>query len=310
MSPTVVLLVVTRCLSWLALGGGLSATDVGGDVEYEPIRVPFGSQCSHALTVDLVTPECAGDSSTLWQMSWLAFHVRHPRTTMYKAAVQQQLRVMNMTRQALSAWSTARWYQHGAASTESVLRRALSDIGWEIVDVTAELRQREGRPAFQLPWETWANTVPGADVALYTDTRARQDPDEERGCRVGLVIRVGDKWWGAAVPLETWVDNTTAELLGVVLGRYVVELLRDLGARSIEQAYDAQAAAALAEKPPEQQKHPLRRALQWSVGEAVAAHWWGKIPPRSVSSDESRRCPEDGQHPGGHTGHGSSGQEC
>ena len=73
-----------------------------------------------------------------------------------------------------------------------------------------------------------------------------------------LVSRVSDKWWGAAMPLETWVDNTTAELLGVVLGRYVVERLRDLDARTIEQAYTAQAAAALAEKPPEQQKHPLR----------------------------------------------------
>ena len=56
---------------------------------------------------------------------------------------------------------------------------------------------------------------------------------------MGLVITIGDKWWGAAVPLETWVDNTTAKLLGVVLGRYVVERLRDLGARSIEQTYDA-----------------------------------------------------------------------
>ena len=93
---------------------------------------------------------------------------------------------------------------------------------------------------------------------------------------MGLVIRVSDKWWGAAVPLETWVDNTTAELLGVVLGRCLVERLRDLGARTIEQTYDAQAAAALAEKPPEQQKHPLRRALPWSVGEAAATHWWVK----------------------------------
>ena len=39
---------------------------------------------------------------------------------------------------------------------------------------------------------------------------------------------------------------------------------------------DAQAAAALAEKPPEQQKHPLRRALQWLVSGAAAAHWWVK----------------------------------
>ena len=27
------------------------------------------------------------------------------------------------------------------------------------------------------------------------------------------------------------------------------------------------------EKPPEQQKHPLKRALQWLVGEVAAAHW-------------------------------------
>ena len=49
-----------------------------------------------------------------------------------------------------------------------------------------------------------------------------------------------------------------------------------MGALSIEQKYDAQAAAALAEKLPEQQQHPLRRALQWSVGDAAATHWWVK----------------------------------
>ena len=113
------------------------------------------------------------DSSTLWQILWLAFQVRHPRTAMYRAAVQQLLRVMNTTRRAPSAWSTARWYQHGAAATENVLQRALREIGWEIVDMTAELRQREGRPTLQLPWETWVNTVPGADVAVYTDAGAR-----------------------------------------------------------------------------------------------------------------------------------------
>ena len=57
---------------------------------------------------------------------------------------------------------------------------------------------------------------------MYTDAGARQDSDEERGCGVGLVIRGSDEWWGAAMPLETWVDHTTAELLGVVLGWYVV----------------------------------------------------------------------------------------
>ena len=80
------------------------------------------------------------DSNTLWRILWLAFQVWHPRTAMYRAAVQQQLRVMNTTRQALSTWSTARWYQHGAAATDSVPRRALREIGREIVNVTAELR--------------------------------------------------------------------------------------------------------------------------------------------------------------------------
>ena len=134
------------------------------------------------------------DSRTLWQILWLAFQVRHPRTAMYRAAVQQQLRVMNTTRRALSTWFTARWYHHGAAATENVLRRALREIGWEIVDVTAEFCQREGRPMLQLPWDTWASTGPGAGVAVYTDVGARQDLDEERGGGVGLVIRVSDKW--------------------------------------------------------------------------------------------------------------------
>ena len=107
---------------------------------------------------------------------------------------------------------------------------------------------------------------------MYTDAGVHRDLVKESGCGVGLVIRVGDKWWGAAVPLDTWVENTTTELLGVVLGRYVVERLRDLGARSIEHMYDTHAAAASAEKPPERQRNPLRRALQWLVGEAAAAH--------------------------------------
>ena len=50
------------------------------------------------------------DSSTRWRIRWLAFEVRHPRTAMYRAAMQQRLRVMNTTRQALSAWSSALWY--------------------------------------------------------------------------------------------------------------------------------------------------------------------------------------------------------
>ena len=36
----------------------------------------------------------------------------------------------------------------------------------------------------------------------------------------------------------------------------------------------------------------------------------GEIPPRSVSSGESGRCPEAGQHPSGHTDRRSCRQEC
>ena len=124
-----------------------------------------------------------------------------------------------------------------------------------------------------------------------------------------MVITIGAKWWGAVVPLETCVDNTTAELLGVVLGRYVVERLCDLGAGSIEQTYDTQAAAALAEKPPERPRHPLRRALQWSVRECRGGALVGAVSPGSVGLGDKGRCPEDGQHHGGRAGHRACSQE-
>ena len=88
---------------------------------------------------------------------------------------------------------------------------------------------------------------------------------------------IADKLWEAAVPLETLVENTTADLLGIVLGKYVVERLRDLKARSIEPTYDAQAAVAFGEMPPERQRHPLWRALQWSINEAAQANRWMKL---------------------------------
>ena len=64
------------------------------------------------------------DSSMLWWILWFLFKVRHPRTAMYRAVVQE-LRVMNTTRRSLSEWSAAQWYQHGAEATEGALRRAL-----------------------------------------------------------------------------------------------------------------------------------------------------------------------------------------
>ena len=45
------------------------------------------------------------DSSTLWQILWLAFQVRHPRTAMYRAAVQQQLQpARTRTRREGAVW--------------------------------------------------------------------------------------------------------------------------------------------------------------------------------------------------------------
>ena len=168
------------------------------------------------------------DSRTLLWILWLVFKLRHLGTARYSAAVQHQPRVLNTTRQVLSAPYVARWYQHGAAATESVPRRALSELGWGIVHVMVEFHQQARRSTLQLPWEKWGDTVPGKDVIVYLGTGARQDPYEGCGCGVGVVTTIRDKCRGAAVPLETWVVETTAQVLGVVLGRYVVERLSNL----------------------------------------------------------------------------------
>ena len=90
------------------------------------------------------------------------------------------------------------------------------------------------------------------------------------------MTRIGDNRWGAAVPRETLVDHTGADLLGTMLGRYAGKPLRDFGARLVEHAYDVLAAVTLAEMLPERQRHPLKRALRSSIGEVAAAHWWVK----------------------------------
>ena len=56
----------------------------------------------------------------------------------------------------------------------------------------------------------------------------------------------------------------------------MADRLQEMGAATVEQAFDAQAAAALADSPPERQRHPLRRALQQSVTEVEATQWWVK----------------------------------
>ena len=103
---------------------------------------------------------------------------------------------------------------------ERALQRALQEVGWDIVDITEQLQQSEGAPTLLLPWETWADSVPGANTAVHCDAGAHQDADEGDGSGVGLVTRIGNKWWGAAIPEEPWVDNTTAKLLGIALGRH------------------------------------------------------------------------------------------
>ena len=173
---------------------------------------------------------------------------------------------MNSTRAALAEWARARWYQHGAGASKRGLHNALSEIGQEVTDVTWHLRPREGAEVLHIPWERWARQAPGQETAVYTDARARQGPAGEQGSGVGLVVRIGDRWWGAAVPLPPWIDNTTGELPGISLGRLVVDRLREMGAATVEQA----------DSPPERQRHPLRRALQQSVAEVEATQWWVK----------------------------------
>ena len=145
-----------------------------------------------------------------------------------------------------------------------------------MTDVTWHLRPREGAEVLHIPWERWARQAPGQETAVHTDAGARQGPAGEQGSGVGLVVRIGDRWWGAAVPLPPWIDNTTGELLGISLGRLVVDRLREMEAATVEQAFNAQAAAVLADSPPERQRHPLRWALQQSVAEVEATQWWVK----------------------------------
>ena len=52
--------------------------------------------------------------------------------------------------------------------------------------------------------------------------------------------------------------------------------MNEQGAAQVKLVYNALAAAAIAEAQPERQRHPLRRALQWTVEEGAAAQWWVK----------------------------------
>ena len=158
--------------------------------------------------------------------------------------------------------------------------------------MTAELHQREGRPTLQLPWDTWAGNVPGANVPVYTDTGARQD----RGC---FCCSSGFSANAAATCASyvcsnhraprsrrrstTYRPSTTPSSSAVVLSTYVSR--GTAAPHKFVADTDHQTHAAPS----------LFGALQWLVGEAAAAHWWVKSH-QEVLELTSR--------------HGSGRQEC
>ena len=94
-----------------------------------------------------------------------------------------------------------------------------------------------------------------------------------------------------AVPLPPEVDNTTAELMALALGRWITGCLRDLGARAEEVVYDAPAVESLVLGCPYRQRDPLRKAILWSVTPSEAVHWWvpGHVEAPDSDEDYERR---------------------
>ena len=74
-------------------------------------------------------------------------------------------------------------------------------------------------------------------------------------------MQLDDTWWGVVVPLPPDVDNTTAELLALALGRWIAGCLRDLRAWAGEVVYDAEAAESLVAGCRYRQWDPLRKAI-------------------------------------------------
>ena len=124
----------------------------------------------------------------------------------------------------------------------------------------------------------------GAQVMVYTDA-SRRETARGAGTGVGLVVQMGDTWWGLAVPLPPELDNTTAELLALALGLWIAGSLRDLGARAGEVVYDARAAEFLVEGCLYRQQDPLRKAIQWSVTPSEAVHWWVQLHVEAPNDD-------------------------
>ena len=114
------------------------------------------------------------------------------------------------------------------------LESALQEIGWEAVYVSRQLRPRAGLSVMWLPWDEWAKTAPRSHGSVYAGVGACRDSYGDTSSGVGLVTKMGNRWWGVAVPLEPWVGNTTRELQGITLGRHMVAHLGEMGAAKVE----------------------------------------------------------------------------
>ena len=81
---------------------------------------------------------------------------------------------------------------------------------------------------------------------------------------MGLMVQVGDTPRAVAIPLPREVDNTTAQLLALAMGRRITACLRDLAAPAGEVVCDAQAVESVVVGCAYQQRDPLRKAIQCS----------------------------------------------
>ena len=90
------------------------------------------------------------------------------------------------------------------------------------------------------------------------------------------------------------MDNTTAELLAVALGRWIAGCLEDLGAQAPEVVYNAQAAESLVVGCPYRQRASLWKEIQWSVTLSEAVHWWVRGHVEAHGDDEDYECPPHG----------------
>ena len=115
----------------------------------------------------------------------------------------------------------------------------------------------------------------------------------DAGTAAGVVVQIDDTS-GGWVPVPPEMDNTTAELLAVGLGRWIAGCLGDLGAQAREVVYDAQAAESLVVGCQYRQRAPLWKEIQLSVTPSEAVHWWVRGHVEAPREDEDYECPPQG----------------